>query len=156
MEKLKIQEALEEFDYFSQFSESVRKYSEWLLGISIALSASLLTIENFVFILHIPVLILSFCLIGGAGYIKYKIHLREMTMNIYSSQLRQKQILNELDDYKYFDKYKSDFNDLMTKYRDTDNEIISIAQKTNKLTYCTFIMLIITAFTISFELIYFH
>lgn len=148
MAKMTVQDAIDEFELFKSFSDSVKKYVEWQLAISIAISAALITFDKYVIYLHIPVLIISFILIAVTGYIKYKLHMREIMMNVYVSQLRKNQISRELYETEEDKQYSLKFKSLLTKYRDEDNKIIEIAQYTNKTTYGVFILLILAAITI--------
>jgi len=143
-----IQEAINEFELFKSFSDSVKRYSEWQLAISIGITAWLLTFDKFYYYLHIPVLGVSFLLIAACGFIKYKFHLREMMMNIYLSQLRQNQIKRELNESENDERYSKEFKRLMVKYREEDNKIIEVAGYTNYSTYGILIMLILAAITI--------
>jgi len=148
MAKMTVQDAIDEFELFKSFSDSVKKYVEWQLAISIAISAALITFDKYVIYLHIPVLIISFLLISVTGYIKYKLHMREIMMNVYVSQLRKNQISRELYETEEDNQYSLKFKSLLTKYRDEDNKIIEIAQYTNKTTYGVFTVLILAAITI--------
>ena len=93
MEKRKkFEEIFDEYTFTKRTEDSLKSYSNWLLGISIGLEAALISLitndEKTLWYFLIP-LILVFIGILINGFIKRKIFLREIRMNTLFGELKK-------------------------------------------------------------------
>jgi len=151
----KFEEIFDEYTFTKRADDSLKSYSNWLLGISLGLAAaliSLITNENKILWHFLIPLILVFIGILINGFIKRKIFLREIRMNTLFGELKKIKIVREArtqaklntDDKSDLDKWSDAFN----KYTTEINKIAGIGKNLNWATYITFTNVLITGVVI--------
>jgi len=151
----KFEEIFDEYTFTKRAEDSLKSYSNWLLGISLGLAAaliSLITDENKILWHFLIPLILVFIGILINGFIKRKIFLREIRMNTLFGELKKIKIVREArtqaklntDDKSDLDKWSDAFN----KYTTESNKIAGIGKNLNWATYITFTNVLITGVVI--------
>ncbi|WP_179354752.1 hypothetical protein [Winogradskyella vidalii] len=151
----KFEEIFDEYTFTKRTDDSLKSYSNWLLGISLGLAAalvSLITNDSTILLYFLIPLILVFIGILINGFIKRQIFIREILMNTQFGVLKQIKIKREAriqaklntDDKSDMDKWTIAFN----KYTLESNKIATIAKHLNWATYYTFFNVLITGITI--------
>lgn len=155
MERKKFEDIFNDFTYTNRIDESLKNYSNWLLGISLGLAAvliSLISNNNNIFWYFIVSLTFVFVGILLNGFIKYRIFTREILMNTHFGALKQIEIKrksrpqSDLSNNDISDKNK--WTIAFNNYVEENNKITSIAKHMNRSTYFTFFNVLITGFTI--------
>ena len=115
MQSRKFEDIIDEYTFMGRVENSLRNYSNWLLGISLGLGAILISLSTGnnknteIFILPIIFVFIGILL---NGYIKRKIFIREIKMNIHLGLLKKIKILRDardIDDKSDQLKDKADF-----------------------------------------------
>jgi len=151
----KFEEIFDEYTFTKRAEDSLKNYSNWLLGISLGLAAaliSLITNETEILWYFLIPIILVFIGILINGFIKRKIFLREIRMNTLFGELKKIKILREArtqaklntNDKSDYDKWNNSFNE----YTSESNKIVEIGKNLNWATYLTFVNVLITGIVI--------
>lgn len=143
-------EIFEEYQYANKAEKSIKEFSNWILGISIAICTVLLfKMDEFNVskitcgkLIYIQITILSLISTLIAGYCKYRIYLRDIGMSIHHEELKKLLIFSKIKDKKKED-VKSEWTVIYDKWVKEFNKLNPIGKLIKISSVLTFVTILI-------------